>query len=257
VGGPPAPACPLPAVRRQHLLPVPRHPRLLGATHHPRADGSATTLARRLSGPGLQHRPHRRVRAHGVGRLDARRALDRRQGRRPAGRVDVRLQYAHADAACAHPGHSWVGAAARLAVRRPRHQHRAGPRCPVAGCVDGSHGLHVRIPPRVRLRDGWCGAPGAHRRLAAPAAARTLARGTGGHRCGRDLHPDIHPVQPGGAGAGNGTVSRERVRFLRHPERLPGRSGTDSLRHLEWRLLPQSSGRFLPRLCRRRACGLR
>ena len=207
VGRPPAPASAGAALRRQHLLSRTRFARLLRTADCPCVDGRPVAVAGGVARPRLQPRPAPGLRADGLGRLRAGVRVDGRQGRRDARRIDVRVQHAYPDRLAHIQGiHAW-GLAADAPLRRSNPRPRALARCRVAGGLDDGHGLHLRLPRRVR-RD--------HDRGRAGGARAGLVAARGSHRdasCRRHDprgrgHPAGLPSLPSRREAGPGPLDR-------------------------------------------------
>ena len=211
-------------VRSQHLLPGARRAGLLRTAHRPRADWGAARVGGGVPGARLQPRRHRRLRAHGLRDIRARGGLDRQLPGRPAGRIAVRLQHAHAHPVRARPGHPYLRASAGAARPRPAGSRRFVPRRAAAGRRRRDDGLHVGVPRR--LRGGHDRDRPRHARagmVAAGAPVRASARGRRRRRGHRD-RAGLSAVPPRGARAAHGADAGRRSRTTRRRRRATSRA---------------------------------
>ena len=247
VGRPPAAAVSGPAVQCQHFLPCVRHARLFRAVDRTRPDGRAAAVARRFACPGIQRRAHRGVRAQRLGHGGAHRVLDRKSSGRPAGRVDVCVQYAYADAPRTHPGHSHLGAAPGAPRGGPDHHANPRARCDLARRLDVGDGLYIRIPACVRERHDRGRPRRPRRRLGPPSRARPFLVCALRRAGDRRLASRLHPLSPRRPRPGHGTLARQRRGILGNAEGLSRLGGTDPFLHVERRVLPRPRGLLFSR----------
>ena len=182
-------------------------------------------------------------------------------GDQPAGLltgVDVRVQYAHADAPRARAGAASLRTPARAARDRSPAHDTANARRAVAGAVDGRAGVHVRISRRV------CHCHAGHRLAGTAARMAAVLQESPADACAR-----------GGAGrrwrwrrCGCRTIARQpntdMVRSLNdvadYSASLKGylaAAGTIHFSTWSARLLPGSRGQFLSRVRRNRPRAVR
>ena len=187
------------------------------------------------------------VRADGVGRLYRRLRMDRRPRRRPARRLDVRVQHAHDDAAGPRPGHPRLGPAAGAAVGRSTSSSARGGAMPLARAVDDGDGLHVRYLWCSPRDDGGRVPRRTHRRLVAPRrAASSALRGLATALAGIAVAAGLPALSPRGPRSGMVRSIESSRGFLRHADGVPRGRGKDPLLHLERPFFKDPVDSFFP-----------